>query len=87
LATPEKIKTTTVMLIRLLLSHTSPFFLYFNISQKELSEGSRKNGNNPRAPTHIHLHSKLPVEANPNWGKGEDVTLNEVQNFHLHWTR
>ena len=73
-----KIKITTVVLVRLLLSHITPAFPQFSIKGARVSLVSEAEG---KGITHIHMHSKLPVEAGPSWRQITDETANEVKTF------
>lgn len=63
---PAKQASTTLILIRGFCL-TSPG-LFTSILKKPESP-VRGQGKNQHAPTHIRLHSKLPLEVSPSWGK------------------
>lgn len=76
----EEIKTITAVLVRLLLSHTSPASPQFNIKGARVnpvSEAEEKENN-----SHPPAHQASTVAA-PSWGK-EGVTLNETQNIYYY---
>lgn len=79
---PEKIKTSTVVLVRLLLSHTSLASPHFKIRVG----GSLVSGAEEKETALTHLHSKLSAEADLSWRK-EDETEWISGILLLHWTR
>lgn len=79
---PEKIKTSTVVLVRRLLSHTFLASLHFKIRVGV----SLVSGAEEKETALTHLHSKLPAEADLSWRK-EDETEWSSGILLLHWTR
>lgn len=78
---PEEIKTTTAVLIRLLLSLTSPASPQFSIKGARVSPVSEaeEKGNNSHPPAW-----QASTVAAPSWGKEQGVTLNEIQNIYYY---